>query len=111
LLASLGHDLRTPLTAIRLAASNLQAGWLSEEERRTQSDLVLTEVERLSRLFQNILDMARIETNAVTAAREWVVPGEIVDAAVTQVQHALRGHRLEVSAEHDRAVQVDPRVT
>ena len=111
LLASLGHDLRTPLTAIRLAASNLQAGWLSEEERRTQSDLVLTEVERLSRLFQNILDMARIETNAVTAEREWVVPGEIVDAAVTQVQHALRGHRLEVSAEHDRAVQVDPRVT
>jgi two-component system sensor histidine kinase KdpD len=111
LLASLGHDLRTPLTAIRLAASNLQAGWLSEEERRTQSDLVLTEVERLSRLFQNILDMARIETNAVTAEREWVAPGEIVDAAVTQVRHALRAHRLEVSAEHDRAVQVDPRVT
>jgi len=55
--------------------------------------------------------MARIETNAVTAEREWVVPGEIVDAAVTQVQHAVRGHRLEVSAEHDRAVQVDPRVT
>jgi two-component system, OmpR family, sensor histidine kinase KdpD len=111
LLASLGHDLRTPLTAIRLAASNLQAGWLNEEERRAQSDLVLSEVERLSRLFQNILEMARIETNAVTAEREWVVPGDIVDAAVTQVQHALRGHRLEVLAEHDRAVQVDPRVT
>jgi two-component system sensor histidine kinase KdpD len=111
LLASLGHDLRTPLTAIRLAASNLQAGWLGEEERRTQSDLVLAEVERLSRLFQNILDMARIETNAVTTEREWVVPAEIVEAAVTQVQHTFRAHRLEISAEHDRAVQVDPRVT
>ena len=29
LLASLGHDLRTPLTAIRVAASNLKASWLT----------------------------------------------------------------------------------
>jgi two-component system sensor histidine kinase KdpD len=55
--------------------------------------------------------MARIETNAVTAEREWVLPGEIVEAAVTQVQHTFGGRRLEISAEHDRAVQVDPRVT
>ena len=34
LLASLGHDLRTPLTAIRVAASNLQASWLDADERR-----------------------------------------------------------------------------
>ena len=47
LLASLGHDLRTPLTAIRVAASNLQASWLTAPERREQSDLILTEVERL----------------------------------------------------------------
>ena len=38
LLASLGHDLRTPLTAIRVAASNLQASWPTERERREQSD-------------------------------------------------------------------------
>ena len=44
LLASLGHDLRTPLTAIRVAASNLQASWPDEQERREQSDLILTEV-------------------------------------------------------------------
>src|SRR5258706_6351460 len=65
LLASLGHNLRTPLTAIRVAASNLQASWLGEAERREQSQLVLAEVERLTRLFQNILDMARIDAGAV----------------------------------------------
>ena len=41
LLASLGHDLRTPLTAIRIAASNLQGPSLEEAERREQSDLIL----------------------------------------------------------------------
>ncbi len=69
LLASLGHDLRTPLTAIRVAASNLQASWPDERERREQSDLILLEVDRLTRMFQNILEMARIDAGAVTARR------------------------------------------
>ena len=37
LLASLGHDLRTPLTAIRVAASNLKAAELTGEERRSRA--------------------------------------------------------------------------
>jgi len=111
LLASLGHDLRTPLTAIKVAASNLQAGWPGEAERREQSEVVLAEVERLTRLFQDILDMARIETNAVSAAREWVAPAEIVEAAVAQVERTLRRHRLAIAAESEQVVQVDPRIT
>ena len=111
LLASLAHDLRTPLTAIRVAASNLQAGWASEEERRAQSDIVLAEVERLNRLFQNILDMARIETDGVTAAREWVTPDEIVEAAADAGRSTRSAaHRLAVIASSRPArSQVDPR--
>ena len=37
LLASLGHDLRTPLTAIRVAAANLQAPGLGEDDRRSRA--------------------------------------------------------------------------
>jgi two-component system sensor histidine kinase KdpD len=111
LLASLAHDLRTPLTAIRVAASNLQAGWASDEQRVAQSEIVLAEVERLNRLFQNILDMARIETDAVTAAREWVTPEEIVEAALTQVHHTLARHRVVADAPAAHLVQVDPRLT
>ncbi len=111
LLASLAHDLRTPLTAIRVAASNLQAGWASDAQRQAQSEIVLAEVERLNRLFQNILDMARIETDEVTAAREWVTPEEIVEAALTQVQHTLARHRVVADAPAAHLVQVDPRLT
>jgi two-component system, OmpR family, sensor histidine kinase KdpD len=111
LLASLGHDLRTPLTAIRLAASNLQASWLAETDRREQSDLILAEVERLSRLFHNILEMARIDAGALAAELRWVHPAEILEAARDQVQHALRQHRLDVETESDRLVRLDPRLT
>jgi two-component system, OmpR family, sensor histidine kinase KdpD len=111
LLASLGHDLRTPLTAIRIAASNLQASWPDERERHEQSDLILTEVDRLARMFQNILEMARIDAGAVTRTTRWVSPSEIIDAARSNVEPALRGHTLDISAEGERLVRLDPRLT
>jgi two-component system sensor histidine kinase KdpD len=111
LLASLAHDLRTPLTTIRVAASNLQGSWLTEEQRREQSELVLAEVERLTRLFQNILEMARIEAGAISAEYRWVHPSEIVEAARALVEHTLRQHAVEVTAAGDGLVRLDPRLT
>ena len=81
LLASLGHDLKTPLTAVTVAANNLNASWLTPDQRREQAEIVRMELGRLNRLFQDIVDMARIETNAVAAEPEWVQPAEIVEAA------------------------------
>jgi two-component system, OmpR family, sensor histidine kinase KdpD len=111
LLASLGHDLRTPLTAIRVAAANLQASWPDEHERREQSDLILTEVDRLTRLFQNILEMARIDAGAITQEMRWVSPLEIIEAARSSVEPTLRGRAVAVSTDGERLVRVDPRLT
>ncbi len=111
LLASLGHDLKTPLTAIRVAASNLKASWLGEADRQEQSDLILAEVERLSRLFQNILEMARIDAGGIAADIRWVHPAEIFEAARDQVEHTLRQHRVDLESESDDLVRLDPRLT
>jgi two-component system sensor histidine kinase KdpD len=111
LLASLGHDLRTPLTAIRVAASNLKSSWLAEPDRSEQCDLILAEVERLTRLFQNVLEMARIDAGAVTTESRWTHPSEIVAAARDQVEQALRQHTVTVTIDTDVPVQIDPRLT
>jgi len=111
LLASLGHDLKTPLTAIAVAAGNLRSADASDALRRDQIGVIEVEVTRLSRLFQNIVDMARIETGAIDAEREWVHPADIVDAAVRQVQHTLRDHPLELDVDTPGSAQVDPRLT
>ena len=111
LLASLGHDLRTPLTAIRVAATNLQAAWLDAPSRREQSDLILAEVERLTRLFQNLLEMARIDAGAVTADPQWVHPAQVVEAARGQIAYTLGGRRLVVTGDTHALVRLDPRVT
>lgn len=111
LLASLGHDLKTPLTTIRVAASNLKASWLREGDRREQSDLILAEVDRLDRLFQNILEMARIDAGTIAADVRWVHPAEIFEAARDQVEHTLGRHRIDVESESEDLVRLDPRLT
>ncbi|MGH9158418.1 MAG: sensor histidine kinase [Vicinamibacteraceae bacterium] len=110
ILASLGHDLRTPLTAIRVAASNITAAGLTADERVEQSDLILAEAERLTRLFQNLLDMARIDAGAVSAEARWTHPSEIVAAARDQTGHALLQHEVDVTIEPDVPLRLDPRL-
>jgi two-component system, OmpR family, sensor histidine kinase KdpD len=111
LLASISHDLRTPLTAIAVAAGNLKMPDLTAEDRAEQSELILAQTSRLNGLFQNILDMARIDAGAVAADAQWTHPSEIVAVARGQVEHALHGRQLEVSIDRDVPVQLDPRLT
>jgi two-component system, OmpR family, sensor histidine kinase KdpD len=112
LLASLGHDLRTPLTAIRVAATNLRGSWPDERARGEQTEVILTEVERLTRLFQNILEMARIDAGAVPTERQWTHPSQIIEAARAQVEHTLGTRALNLSMpDAQTLVRLDPQVT
>ena len=112
LIASLAHDLRTPLTAIRVAADNLRASWLTEAQAEEQTDIVLSEVERLTRLFQNILETTTIDAGAIAPNPQWVHPLEIIEAAQGQVEYTLRAHNVDVpEGSDDRIVHVDPGLT
>jgi len=109
LLASLSHDLRTPLTAIRVAVENLREE-LSPEERRDQSRAAISELSRLTRLVQDILDMARIDAAAIRVDRDWVTAEDVVDAAIAYVRPTLEGRALRVNATGDLEVEIDPRL-
>ncbi len=109
LLAALSHDLKTPLTVIRAAIENLRED-RGADERRAQADAAVAELERLTRLFTDILDMARIDASAITLDRQWVTPADVVDAALAQVRHSLVGRKVNVEADDSRQVQIDPRI-
>lgn len=111
LLGSLGHDLKTPLTAIAVAADNLRAGAPRDGLLAEQADVIRSEVARLTRLFQNIVDMARIETGAVTTAPEWVDAADVIDAAVRQAETAIANHPLEVCLDVPGPIRIDPSLT
>ena len=109
LLAALSHDLRTPLTAIRVAVENLR-GDLTPEERQAQSIAAMAELDRLTRLFQDILDMARIDAAAIKIDRQWVSAADVVDAAMAHVRHSVHSRIVHVDADADDVVQIDPRL-
>jgi two-component system sensor histidine kinase KdpD len=111
LLASIGHDLRTPLTAIRVAAGNLALETIGGDERAQQTEIILTEVERLTRLFHNILEMARIDAGAVVVEARWTHPSELIAAARQQVEHITHQHPVQVDIDPDDPVSLDPRLT
>ena len=71
-----------------------------------------TEIARLTRLFENIVDMARIEAKAVSAEPQWVPPGEIVESALQQLGDAIdRGRVAVIVAPESLVARVDPRLT
>jgi two-component system, OmpR family, sensor histidine kinase KdpD len=109
LLATLSHDFRTPLTTIRVAVENV-CGEIAETDRRAQAQLAIAELDRLTRLFQDILDMARIDAAAIPIERQWVTPADIVDAAMAHVRHALDGRTVNVEGDAEFEVAVDPRL-
>jgi two-component system, OmpR family, sensor histidine kinase KdpD len=109
LLASLSHDLKTPLTAIRVAVENLRGG-LSPPDRHAQAELAISELNRLTQLFQDILDMARIDAAAIPVERQWVTPADVVDAAIAHVRHTVNAHAIRIEAEDDSEVEIDPRL-
>jgi two-component system sensor histidine kinase KdpD len=111
LLASLSHDLRTPITAIRVAVSNLDDQSLDAQARSEQVRLAQAELSRLSRLFGDILEMARIDSESLTPEREWVTASDIVDAALANLQPLLSDRPLTIDADETTAAFVDPRLT
>jgi two-component system sensor histidine kinase KdpD len=72
LLSSVSHDLRTPLTSIKAAASSLlqeDVQW-DEEARQGFALSIEREADRLNRLVGNLLDMSRIEEGALRPEKE-----------------------------------------
>src|SRR5687767_1569514 len=97
LVASLSHELKTPLTALTIAAGNLDGQGLSDDDRREQMHIVQTELDKLKRLFDHVIELASLETRAVSAELEWVHPSEIIDAARQQTGSALAGRQVRVN--------------
>lgn len=103
LLASLSHDLRTPLAAITGSVSTLQQRGAALPEAQ-QQDLLQTigqEAGRLNRFVTNLLEMSRIDSGAVKIRRDWVDVGDAIRAAVERCAKAHPGRKTRISLAPD----------
>jgi signal transduction histidine kinase len=94
--AAVSHELKTPLTAIRMYAEMLRDGMVdSEEKRREYADTITTESERLTRLINNVLEFSRLEQGTREVS---LVPGPL-GPVVEEAARILRPHAQQAGFE------------
>ena len=90
--SAVSHELKTPLTSIRMYGEMLREGWASEEKKMIYYKYIFDESERLSRLINNVLQLARLTRNGIQA-----------DLKPVNVSTLLEGIRATISSQIERA--------
>jgi tetratricopeptide (TPR) repeat protein len=103
-IASVSHELKTPLTAIRMFAETLRLGRAEDSQARAEYlDTIINESHRLTRLLNNVLDFSKIEKGKRTYRKEPASLSEVAHAAARAMQYtfAQQDFRLSVDVEDD----------
>jgi two-component system sensor histidine kinase KdpD len=103
LLASISHDLRTPLAVMAGASSSLAetGGHLDEEARRALAASIFGQAREMSEHVAKVLQMTRLETGALQLERDWAALSEIVGSVLARLAERLAAHRVIVELDED----------
>jgi signal transduction histidine kinase len=97
--ANVSHELKTPLTSIRMYSELLLDGAdrITPEKRRRYLSIILDESERLSRLIANVLDFSRLEAGEKTYSPQRIRLDELVDSVADAFEQPLREAGMSLS--------------
>ena len=97
-LSAIAHELRTPLASIRALCQVLFAGDdIEPGERRRLLGIVIAETERLARLTNQVLDLAKVESGNATWHRSRVDLKELIEEVRESLRPLLRERRVELA--------------
>lgn len=119
LLDAVTHDLRTPLTSIKVSVTTLlregQANGealviFDQEARREMLEVIDEEADRLNHFIEGLVELARIEAGELQLRRRWGAVDEILTAALERAEPLVRHHRVVTEAGGELpVVRVDAR--
>ena len=115
LVSNVSHELRTPLASVLGFSALMLDRELPPDERRRYLEVIRTEAHRLAALLNDLLDLQRVEQEAIELRHELVDINDLLAAQVTLYSaqseaHALRfetaGEPLLIRGDRDRLAQV-----
>ena len=103
LLASISHDLRTPLAVMSGASSSLaeRGERLSPAERQALAQSVFEQAREMSEQVSKVLQMTRLESGRLELERDWGSLGEIAGSVLRGLADRLATHRVIVELPED----------
>jgi signal transduction histidine kinase/CheY-like chemotaxis protein len=107
-LATLAHELRNPLAPIRAAVKIMELKSQLTPESQAALDVIDRQTQQMSRLIDDLLDIARITSNKLELRRQRIEVTEVLDAAVETSRPLIDqfGHTLIVAAPTE-SIQID----
>lgn len=109
--ANVSHELRTPLTSIRALVETLESGAVDDEAvAKDFLGRIVGEVDRLTALVEDLLDLARLEAGRSQMRLERIDPGEMVLAGADRLRPQLERAGLTMSVatgDHLVPIEVD----
>jgi len=99
-ISTVTHELRTPLTSIRAFSEILNDNPRLEEGERTKFlGIIVKESERLTRLINQVLDLAKIESGAAEWHSSEIDMREVLEDAITAVSQLFRERKIDLTVE------------
>jgi len=98
-IANVSHELRTPLTSIQGYAETLLDGSEENNHSREFLDIIRKNASRMSRLTEDLLRLARVESGEQRFDVQPVTPGELLHEAVESFEKLARANGVELLVE------------
>jgi signal transduction histidine kinase len=94
--SAISHELKTPLTSIRMYGEILREGWASDEKKKAYYDYIYDESERLSRLINNVLQLARMNRNDLKIELNPITVAQLMDNIRSKVSSQIERAGFEM---------------
>lgn len=94
-ISTVTHELRTPLTSIKAFVEIIQDNPKLDERDQFLST-INEEIDRMTRLINQVLDMEKLESGTITIQQKQIIPHQIVEDSLASMQHLLKSKDIHL---------------
>jgi signal transduction histidine kinase len=101
--SAVSHELKTPLTSIRMYGEMLKEGWADEAKRQSYYEYIHDESERLTRMISNVLQLAKITRNEPNFDLKSINVGQLMSSIESKIANQVERAGFALIFDRDKA--------